>query len=179
MNVLEDPFVALAVDDASSDFAELERRPATMGDANEAHRPAVSGPAVGRLVGFDLLERPLIGSLSAAPGQVLAARTATPLRRAMIGREVVVWFENGDLLSPIIMGVMEPHPLAQVQAKPGVSVMVDDERHVIEAEREIVLRCGDASITLTRAGKVIIKGNYILSRSTGYNKIKGAAIDIN
>jgi len=42
-----------------------------------------------------------------------------------------------------------------------------------------VLRCGDASITLTRAGKVVIQGNYILSRSSGYNKIKGAAIDIN
>jgi hypothetical protein len=50
---------------------------------------------------------------------------------------------------------------------------------VIEAEREIILKCGEASITLTRAGKVIIRGNYILSRSTGYNKIKGAAIDIN
>ena len=56
---------------------------------------------------------------------------------------------------------------------------VDGDRHVIEADREVVLRCGDASITLTRAGKVIIKGSYILSRSTGYHKIKGAAIDLN
>ena len=45
--------------------------------------------------------------------------------------------------------------------------------------RQDAARCGDASITLTRAGKVIIKGNYILSRSSGYNKIKGAAVDIN
>jgi hypothetical protein len=43
----------------------------------------------------------------------------------------------------------------------------------------VVLRCGDASITLTQAGKVIIRGNYIVSRSSGYNKIKGAAVDIN
>jgi hypothetical protein len=50
---------------------------------------------------------------------------------------------------------------------------------VLTAEREMVLRCGEASITLTRAGKVIIKGAYIVSRSTGYNKIKGAAVDIN
>jgi hypothetical protein len=49
----------------------------------------------------------------------------------------------------------------------------------VSAEREIVLRCGDASITLTRAGKVIIKGRYVVSRSTGYNKIKGATVDIN
>jgi hypothetical protein len=50
---------------------------------------------------------------------------------------------------------------------------------VLSAEREIVLRCGAASITLTRAGKILINGSYILSRSTGYNKIKGAAVGIN
>jgi hypothetical protein len=79
------------------------------------------------------------------------------------------------------MGVIEPRALVETppQPEPGVAISVDGERHLIEAEREIVLRCGDASITLTRAGKVIIKGNYILSRSSGYNKIKGAAIDIN
>jgi uncharacterized protein (DUF2345 family) len=58
-------------------------------------------------------------------------------------------------------------------------VQADDERVVVTAEREIVLRCGDASITLTRAGKVLIKGTYVLSRARGYNKIKGAAVDIN
>lgn len=99
----------------------------------------------------------------------------------MIGREVVVWFDSGDERLPIIMGVMERQPLRNEVPlpEPGLTVQVDDERYVIRAEREIVLRCGDASITLTRAGKVIIKGNYILTRSTGYNKIKGAAIDIN
>jgi hypothetical protein len=50
---------------------------------------------------------------------------------------------------------------------------------VLSAEREIVLHCGDASITLTRAGKVIIKGRYLISRSSGYNKVKGAAVEIN
>jgi hypothetical protein len=60
-----------------------------------------------------------------------------------------------------------------------MQVQADGERQVITAEREIVLKCGHASITLTRAGKVIIKGTYVLSRSSGYNKIKGAAIDIN
>jgi len=99
----------------------------------------------------------------------------------MIGRSVVVLFDSGALQAPIIMGVIEPHALADLQPTPesGVVVHADGERHLITAEREIVLRCGEASITLTRAGKVIIKGNYILSRSTGYNKIKGAAIDIN
>lgn len=181
MNMMDDPFVAFASDEAATEFALLEQRPVSMEAAprDAANTSVANGPMTGRLLGFDLLEQPLIGNLAALPGQVLSARTTAQLRRAMIGSDVVVWFECGDLSSPIIMGVIEPHPLSERQPQPGVKVMVDGERHVIEAEREIVLRCGDASITLTRAGKVIIKGNYILSRSTGYNKIKGAAIDIN
>jgi hypothetical protein len=48
-----------------------------------------------------------------------------------------------------------------------------------EAGKEIVLRCGDASITLTRAGKILIKGAYVLSRSSGVNRIQGGAVEIN
>ena len=47
------------------------------------------------------------------------------------------------------------------------------------AESEIVLRCGEASITLTRAGKVLIRGTYLLSRSSGVNRIKGGSVQIN
>ena len=50
---------------------------------------------------------------------------------------------------------------------------------LLTAGREIVLRCGEASITLTRAGKVLIRGTYILTRSSGANRIKGAAVEIN
>jgi uncharacterized protein involved in type VI secretion and phage assembly len=100
----------------------------------------------------------------------------------MVGADVVVLFDHGDPRKPIIVGVVQDFssPVGDADQTPQkVSIQADDERFVVSAEREIVLRCGDASITLTRAGKVIIKGNYIVSRSTGYNKIKGAAIDIN
>jgi len=50
---------------------------------------------------------------------------------------------------------------------------------VFDAKKEIVLRCGKASITLTKAGKVMIKGTYVVSRSSGANKIKGASIALN
>jgi len=49
----------------------------------------------------------------------------------------------------------------------------------ISAEREIVLRSGAASLTLTQAGKVILAGEYVLSRSRGVNKIKGGSVQIN
>ena len=182
MTFADDPFVALAAETLiDDDFAALERRP--IGLAPQiAPATALVAPAVGRLHGFDLHDQPLIDKLGACLGEVVVGRSTVALRRAMIGLDVVVLFEGGDLRLPIIIGVIEPRVLresAMGPVEPCVSVQVDGERHVVEAEREIVLRCGDASITLTRAGKVIIKGNYILSRSTGYNKIKGAAIDIN
>ena len=176
MDRAPDPFIALApiTDERTEAPARVE--PSLLRAEVAAH-----APVIGRLHGFDLLDQPLVGDVPLCPGQVLAARTTVPLRRGMIGREVVVWFDGSEARVPIVMGVLEARATA-VEAgtpPPGFSVQADGERHLIQAEREIVLRCGDASITLTRAGKVIIKGHYILSRSTGYNKIKGAAIDIN
>ena len=56
---------------------------------------------------------------------------------------------------------------------------IDDERLVLSAQREVTIQCGKASITLTRAGKVLIRGEYLLSRSSGVNRIKGASVQIN
>lgn len=170
MNRSGDPFIALATGSLADDLA-----------AGPAPGPSFTAPAVGRLLGFDMLDQPLVAKLKACPAQVLVARSTMPLRQAMIGREVLVVFDGGDPQAPVIVGVLEPQVLREqpVAVEPGVTVQADGQSHVITAEREIVLRCGEASITLTRAGRVIIKGQHILSRSAGYNKIKGAAIDIN
>jgi uncharacterized protein (DUF2345 family) len=56
---------------------------------------------------------------------------------------------------------------------------VDGEQVVIEGKKEIVLKCGKSSITLTRAGKVLIRGAYVLSRSSGVNRIKGGSVQVN
>ena len=179
MGTLDDPFVPLESTSLADEFLDLQAR--------ERSAPSLGlmlgGVAVvGRLHGFDLEERPLIADVAQCPGRVLTGRSTVALQRAMLGSGVVLLFEGGEVDRPIIIGVMQdPAPAdapTQGAAAP-VSVHADDERFVVTAEREIVLRCGEASITLTRAGKVIIKGNYILSRATGYNKIKGAAIDIN
>jgi hypothetical protein len=58
-------------------------------------------------------------------------------------------------------------------------VLVDGERVEIAGRREIVLTCGEASITLTAAGKVIIKGKYVSSTSAGLHRIRGASIQLN
>ena len=164
-----DPFDVLVIED---DEAPAERGPAVT---------PVRGAETARFHGFDLQDQPLLAEVPGLPGEVVAARSTVPLLRAQVGARVVVLFERGDVRRPIVVGVLQDQAVREAAAapQPAVSVEADDQRLLFSAEREIVLRCGDASITLTRAGKVLIKGAYILSRSSGYNRIKGAAVDIN
>ena len=71
--------------------------------------------------------------------------------------------------------------LEQILSKDSHSVetKVDSETLTLTANREIVIRCGEASITLTRAGKILLRGKYLLSRSSGVNRIKGGSVQIN
>jgi hypothetical protein len=74
------------------------------------------------------------------------------------------------------MGIVEDRGAKRRQP---VELRLDKQKFVFTAEQEIVLRCGKASITLTRAGKVLIRGAYILNRSSGVNRIKGGSVQIN
>lgn len=60
-----------------------------------------------------------------------------------------------------------------------LEVDVDGKRVRIVARDEIVLECGNASITLRRNGRVVIKGTYIETYSEGTNRIKGGQVRIN
>lgn len=176
MSVLrDDPFELVLVEETVDEFSDLTRRPVASGSV------ALPAATTARLHGFDLDERPLVVGLPGLPHEVVPAQSTVALLREQINSNVVVFFEDGELRRPIIVGVLQASSsLPAVRADESlVSALVDEQRVVLTAEREIVLQCGEASITLTRAGKVLIKGTYVLSRSSGYNKIKGAAVDIN
>jgi len=180
MGTVNDPFETATGEAEDSLLEGLTRRPIRSEAPPDAL--AAAGVVTARLHGFALDDAPVISTLPQLPGELVVARTAVRLRREQIGASVVVAFEKGDARRPIVLGVLLDNvskPPTVGDALQGVTVQVDDERYEIRAEREIVLRCGDSSITLTRAGKVIIKGNYVVTRSTGPNKIKGAVVDIN
>ena len=97
-----------------------------------------------------------------------------------INKDVVLMFEAGSPQRPVIMGQLQHSPAQVENNQPeAVNVQLDGKRLTFIAEQEINLRCGEASITLTRAGKVIIRGEYLLSRSTGTNRNKGGSVQIN
>jgi len=146
-------------------------------------RPAA---VVGTLTGMDESGRPLVAFSGGAPGRATAARSTVALGENDVGRQLVVVFEDGDVAKPIIVGLIQPSCPAQPATAPEppakvsrVDAKLDGERIVLSADREIVFRCGEASITLTRAGKVLIRGAYLLSRSSGVNRIKGGSVQIN
>lgn len=56
---------------------------------------------------------------------------------------------------------------------------VDGSKVVLEGKEEIVLKCGEASITLTKSGKILIRGKYLLNRSSGVNRISGGSVQVN
>jgi len=49
----------------------------------------------------------------------------------------------------------------------------------LSATQRIELRCGKSSLTLNRDGSILLRGVDLISRASGVNKIKGAAVKIN
>jgi hypothetical protein len=76
--------------------------------------------------------------------------------------------------------VRERVSAAARDAKPGrLEVSVDGEKLKLEADHDIELTCGQASITLRYDGRIELRGTHILSASRGPNRVKGATIDLN
>jgi hypothetical protein len=178
--------------DGHHTFAEeepsgLEADGASVVTAEAWEQQRLDGVIIGKLVGLPDVAMPLVDFPANSSDAPLRARSIVPLGKEDVGRDAALTFEGGDPQKPIVMGLIQ-HPEGQQPQLPGVigsgsssplEMQVDGEHIVFTAEREIVLRCGKASITLTRAGKVIIRGGYLLSRSSGVNRIKGGSVQIN
>lgn len=116
----------------------------------------------------------------AAPVPARVACTAPPglgSPHDWLDRPVLLLLEEGDPQRPIIVGLVG-------DTLPGFTagttdVEVDGRRVMLEGREQVVLRCGDASITLTADGQVVVKGTRVVSRASESNKIRGATVLIN
>lgn len=141
--------------------------------------PKPPGTEMGRVVG---VQAPAL--LVDVPGRgVLHARVAMPLSAAQAeeaavkGAEAVLLFIDGNPSSPIVMGLVHDGlahaPGARQEAR------VDGRRVVIEGHEEVVLKCGEATVTLHANGKIVISGAYVETHARGTNRIKGGSVQIN
>lgn len=147
---------------------------------NANARRRADGLVVGVIEAIDERGRPLV-SWRGGPASPGRARAVVALDASHVAHEVALLFDRGDARRPVVMGVLEPVRAGRVRTASGrgVTIEADDGRLVVSAEREIVLRCGGASVTLTRAGKVLVKGAYVLTHADGVNRIRGGSVQIN
>lgn len=149
-----------------------------------APRASLPEVTIGRVVGFTGAA-PLVDYPDNPAKAPLPALATAPVSPEVAGRAVALVFIEGDPLRPLMLGMIRveaPVVLAggsdTQRAERGTAVL-DGERVVLAAQTEIELKCGKASITLTRAGKIIIRGAYVVSRSSGANRIQGGSVEIN
>lgn len=164
--------------------ADSTRRGSPVATSETARAAApVEGIVLGRLVAINGLGVPSVEYPGSPGGAPREARTVVCLDEKQVGRTLALAFEGGRVDAPIVLGVVHDplSDLMEVDAREGESreAVVDGERVVFDAQREIVLRCGEASIRLQRDGKILISGTHLLSRSKGPNRVKGASVQIN
>jgi len=87
-------------------------------------------------------------------------------------RACALLFERGDARLPLIVGLVEAGAVAR-------AATIDGKKVVLTGEEEVELRCGEASISLKKNGKLVIRGAYVETRAKGTNRIKGGTVQIN
>lgn len=155
----------------------------------------IHGVVVGTLVGTTSGGAVLVEFTGAPEAQVIA-RVAThdpdfTIPAQLVGRKVVLVFEGGEPSRPLILGLVR-EPVTESPANEastaicadsigasGQSLTVNGRRLLLEGQQEVVLRCGQGSITLRADGSIVVKGTRLLSRASEVNKIRGATVQIN
>lgn len=150
-------------------------------------RERIDGPRVGRVVSARAGEVKVEVEGRRAP---VTARLSASLDDATLEaaarekQEALLLFEEGDPGRPVIVSllrsatphldsVLAPLPTAEKVAR------VDGRRVEIEGREEVVLRCGKASITLRRDGKVVVRGVDVVTQAQRTQKVRGAKVEIN
>ena len=164
---------------------------------------------IGELTGIDNAGRPMIIFGELDRDQALLAMTTQEINHRHIGRQVALLFANGETSRPVIIGLIHnplsemlenftlpdqnegvtETPFPEVAIDEGIlpeirrdeenQVVVDGKKVTIEGAEEVTLKCGKASITLTKSGKILIRGTYLSNRSSGVNRILGGSVQIN
>jgi hypothetical protein len=117
-------------------------------------------------------------SRSAARPSPLVARSTVRLAPEHVGREVLACRANraGEL---VIVGLLTDAASAESTEEDAIDLVIERRRVILSAKTEVVLRCGEGSITLGADGKVTIRGIDVVSSASRTQRIRGGAVRIN
>lgn len=171
-------------------------RPNLSSDTTEPATPAQ--PCLARIVAIDADGHPHVafaGLMGPPPvARVLGSVPPEQLEAARReARPILLGFLEGRADAPVIVSLASLADLPQAQPEPEpeldeLQVEVDGAAHahveigspqVIEAEHELVLRCGAAAITLRADGTVRITGRDITSWARRRHRIRGGSVAVN
>ena len=149
---------------------------------------------IGSLVAINGDGQALVDFSQNPSDSAIQAMVTTVITQQQVNRQVALLFNQGDLNKPVIMGFIqsplqdmldnhEPqHETEKVELTADLNiddVKVEGEKVTFEAQDEMVFKCGESSLVLTKAGKIMIRGKYLLNRSSGVNRIMGGSVQVN
>ena len=154
--------------------------------SNSRHGAAEHEPLIGHLEGIDGDGR-LLFRLDGSTDQPVPIAIGIELpdgqlvRAAREGRRALVVRTGGLNPRLVLTGLLrERVSMSARDAGAGqLEVLVDGETIRLEAKEKILLRCGKASLELRQDGRVVISGVYVIAKSRGPVKLKGATIALN
>lgn len=182
-------------------FVDDSREPAT------AIAPAEV--IIGSLVAIDGQGRALVNfNLGAIVIEQVPALSTQVINANSVGRQVALLFAAGDQRQPVIMGFIHSpldwvigqtqdqaatvlHTEVQLDSQTDIfpspaqftpvkrAADLDGKRLLFEAEDEVQIKCGEASINLYKDGRVVIRGRNLISRASVVNRILGGSVQVN
>lgn len=175
----------------------LENKPPATPSTTPVPAP-LHGIIMGVLVGFDAAMQAQVEFCGNPAPSALPALVLASLGAGDIGKAVALQFERGDLMRPVVIGLLyssanalalppKPSalqglagtPVAHEPDQPPLQVTQDGADVTLTAYGRLTLQCGRASLTLDVNGDIELRGRDVLSRAAGQNRIKGSSISLN
>ncbi|MBM4059815.1 MAG: hypothetical protein FJ265_01790 [Planctomycetes bacterium] len=129
------------------------------------------GVTLGEVVAVAPDGRPIVQTAAAAT-PVAAVSCLGPATdwRTRVGRRVLVACIDGDPDRPVVLGALDAPPAPPAREPRTLR---------IAAGEELTIECGKAKIHLRADGRIEIRGEHLVSRSRGPNKVKGGSVHLN
>ena len=136
----------------------------------------LEGLLIGTIERFNSTGLPMV--VVYGTSKCFTANCVCELEQLKVGAQCAVMFPADGVSVPIILGILQQSVI--VVDSPGeISVTQNAEKIELHSEVEINLRCGTAHLRMTADGLVELRGDKVVSHSTGLNRIRGASVKLN